>query len=647
MTVRLATKIHLSLGILVAAALLAGFMGVRTLTAYKVEVDEMQRASRAAVQGERVNGLVLATVMESRGIYMAATPAEAEKFAPNLLKDLDQLRAALTAWREAFPADQRERFGQAERATGEFIRFRTELVRLAREAPQGEARKFGDNDANRANRTELNKRLVELAEASNAEVSRLGTQIDEQYRARLIQLLVVLAAGIGGGVVVAAWVVTRRVVRPLGRLTATIRRLGQGDCDLVVEDRQSGDEIGEMARGVDELRQAVEDAFRLNQMVAQQPDAVMLCRPDGRVGFANEATLRLLRSMEANGARLPVTVIGCQPSDLPGYDAQLAAALAERGGAQWKATVAGIALEIWVSPIHDRSGHYIGSMIGWKDVSFYVQLAESFESGVKAVAGGVVEACGRLTGAARELSQAAADGRQGTDSAAHAAATAGGGVEAVAAAAEQLAASLREVSGQVSASATLARGSVVHAEEAGKVLGGLAEAGERIGEVIELISSIAGQTNLLALNATIEAARAGDAGKGFSVVAAEVKTLANQTARATSEISAQIERMQKVTGDAVTALGQIIGGVMDIDRHVAAVAATVEQQSAATAEISRNAQRAAGGTSEVARTIEHLAIVSGHTGDCAGGMLSSVGGLSEQADRLGAEIDVLLRKIRS
>jgi methyl-accepting chemotaxis protein len=164
--------------------------------------------------------------------------------------------------------------------------------------------------------------------------------------------------------------------------------------------------------------------------------------------------------------------------------------------------------------------------------------------------------------------------------------------------------------------------------------------------VVSLISGIASQTNLLALNATIEAARAGEAGKGFAVVASEVKGLANQTAKATEDISSQVLQMQEVTRDSVAAIQRVIAVIGEIDTNSAAIAAAVEEQGAATKEISRNVQEAAMSTQEVTSSIGAVAVAVDNAGRDAGEMLTRMRKLSQEAGSLNEKVEVFLQKIR-
>jgi methyl-accepting chemotaxis protein len=188
------------------------------------------------------------------------------------------------------------------------------------------------------------------------------------------------------------------------------------------------------------------------------------------------------------------------------------------------------------------------------------------------------------------------------------------------------------------------------AEEACRItetVKGLAESSARITDVIELINRIAGQTNLLALNATIEAARAGDAGKGFTVVANEVKNLANQTAKATHEIETQIGGVQAATDQAVAAIGTIVKRVEEINHVAAAIASAVEEQHAATAEIARNVQQAATGTQEVSDNIGEVTEAAAGTGAASEQVLSSARSLSRETVQLRDMVGQFLQGVRA
>jgi methyl-accepting chemotaxis protein len=219
-------------------------------------------------------------------------------------------------------------------------------------------------------------------------------------------------------------------------------------------------------------------------------------------------------------------------------------------------------------------------------------------------------------------------------------------VQTVASAAEELSASIQEISRQVVQSSVIAGQAVTEAGQTTETMRGLSEAAQKIGEVIRLINDIASQTNLLALNATIEAARAGEAGKGFAVVASEVKSLANQTARATEDISAQVGAMRNATSAAAEAIARIDRTIGTMNEISTSIAAAMEEQGAATQEIARNVQEAARGTAEVTSNIVGLNQVVEDTGAAAVDVLTSADSLGEQAATLRARVDRFLMEIR-
>ena len=220
-------------------------------------------------------------------------------------------------------------------------------------------------------------------------------------------------------------------------------------------------------------------------------------------------------------------------------------------------------------------------------------------------------------------------------------------VETVAAAAEEMGASIAEISRQVEESSRIATKAVEEAARTNTTVQGLADAAQKIGEVVSLIQDIASQTNLLALNATIEAARAGEAGKGFAVVASEVKSLANQTAKATEDIAGQIGAIQSATKDAVEAIRAIDGTIGRMNEISAMIAGAMEEQDASTREIARNTQEAARGTQEVSQSIGNVTQAAAETGSAAAQVLHSSEELGKQAETLRTQIDQFLGAIRA
>ena len=220
-------------------------------------------------------------------------------------------------------------------------------------------------------------------------------------------------------------------------------------------------------------------------------------------------------------------------------------------------------------------------------------------------------------------------------------------VQSVASATEEMASSVNEISRQVQGSARIANEAVEQAQKTNDRVAELAKAAARIGDVVELINTIAGQTNLLALNATIEAARAGEAGRGFAVVASEVKALAEQTAKATGEISQQISGIQAATQESVTAIKEIGDTIGRMSEIAATIAAAVEEQGAATQEISRNVQQAANGTQQVSSNIADVQRGASETGSASAQVLGAAKSLSGESDRLKREVGKFLSSVRA
>ncbi|MEQ8585552.1 MAG: methyl-accepting chemotaxis protein [Thalassobaculaceae bacterium] len=220
-------------------------------------------------------------------------------------------------------------------------------------------------------------------------------------------------------------------------------------------------------------------------------------------------------------------------------------------------------------------------------------------------------------------------------------------MQSVAAASDEMSSTAAEISRQVTLSTEVVGEAGDTASAAADQVARLSESADKIGEVVGLITDIAEQTNLLALNATIEAARAGDAGKGFAVVASEVKNLANQTAKATEEISEQIGSIQGATKDAVTAIQGISKTINEVNEIASAISAAVEEQGAATNEIARNVEQAAQGTQDVTTNITKVTEGAGETGQAAGQVLEAAGELSKQAEFLRGEVDNFLNEVRA
>jgi methyl-accepting chemotaxis protein len=276
-----------------------------------------------------------------------------------------------------------------------------------------------------------------------------------------------------------------------------------------------------------------------------------------------------------------------------------------------------------------------------------IKLADTFESAVGEIIETVSSASTELEASASTLTATAVRSQELTTMVAAASEEASTNVQSVASATEEMSSSVNEISRQVQDSSRMAGDAVDQARKTNDRVGELSKAAARIGDVVELINTIAGQTNLLALNATIEAARAGEAGRGFAVVASEVKALAEQTAKATGEIGQQIAGIQAATQESVNAIREISGTIEKLSEISSTIAAAVEEQGAATQEISRNVQQAAQGTQQVSSHITDVQRGASETGSASSQVLSAAQSLSSDSNRLKLEVGKFLNTVRA
>ncbi|HZE54650.1 MAG TPA: HAMP domain-containing methyl-accepting chemotaxis protein [Bradyrhizobium sp.] len=515
----------------------------------------IETASVAALNVERVNSLVYAVVMESRGIYMSTEAAAIKKYGDALHKFSDQLVGVVKKWESIVQTDDAAQFAVFKKRIEQFIEFRRELVRRAVEIGHDAGREWGDNDANRGVRSALNTDLEALSKVY-AERGRRIVQETEVNR-QLAFLLTFLGGLALVLVVVGVLIIARSVARPLSAITTTIKRVAEGAEGVEVPHTDRTDEIGALARAIRIFQEAMDRNRNLSSQALLDSKA------------REERARQIEASVEA-----------------------------------FRGAIGGV-----LGAVNDN--------------------ASAMRETAQSIAQVASNASGRATAAAQATEQASSN------------------VFAVASAAEELSASIEEIGRQVRQSAGVVEQAGQRTEKSVTEIESLAAATQRIDGVLNLIQAIAEQTNLLALNATIEAARAGEAGRGFAVVAHEVKTLAGQTAKATSEIGQNISMIQASTRNAVDAVREIGTAVREINEVTSNIAGAVGQQDAATREISANAQLAADGNSTLVVNIGSLNDAIGDTNKAATSVLSASNDLTSTAELLSREVDKFFRDLRA
>ncbi|TCS62126.1 methyl-accepting chemotaxis protein [Varunaivibrio sulfuroxidans] len=456
----------------------------------------------------------------------------------------------------------------------------------------------------------------------------------------LLTILVAMAISVA-----LALVIFRFMLKPLPRLSEALGLLAENSLEEDIPYQNRHDEIGVMAQAMEKLRVAVNEAFRLGQMVEVQPARVMMCDPESlKITYANKAAKDLIARMDHPIADNVEGIIGATVTRFHKNENVVRDLLTnpERLPYKGKFTMGGITIENHITAIYDAKGRYLASMLNWEDVTKYVQMSNDFEKAVKAVTEHVAEAAQEVQNETAQLETAAAATDSYSQTAAAAAQQASANVQTVASATEELTSSIEEISRQVSNATRMASEAKDAATNTSALMTEFEAMAGRIGEVVELITTIADQTNLLALNATIEAARAGDAGKGFAVVANEVKNLAKQTSKATDEIARQIGEMQSQTGTVAQSIRGISVHIQGVDEVAASVASAVQEQSAATNEIARNVEEAARGTEAVSANISEVAEKSRESNAALGQVREASQALLGEADHLRKGVDEFL-----
>jgi methyl-accepting chemotaxis protein len=511
-----------------------------------------------ALNVERVDGLIYAVVMESRGIYM--TPASemptVKKYAEGLLGFNARVGEVVDQWRHALAPEDVDSFEAFAGRIRQFQEFRRELVRRGLEIGPGAGREWGDNDANRTVRKALNQDLELLANMYDARSKQIYAEL-EQATQTTVWILSALAVTAVTLAAVGALILWRDIARPLAKITRVTEAVARGTAAIAVPFAKRHDEIGALSRSIHVFQEAMHHNDELNRKRIEDAD------------FRNKRQQQVAQEVARFAGEIESTM-----SEL--------AVIAEQ-----------------------------------------------------------------MLGASANLASMADQASTRTESAASAAADASSNVREIALATDKLSISVVEIDRQVMQSNRIAEQAVGEAEKTTMEIKALDDAAGRIGDVVRLITDIAEQTNLLALNATIEAARAGEAGRGFAVVASEVKALAGQTAKATEEISAHVVGMQQATQRSVAAIKSIQATIHEVGEVSGAIAAAVSEQSAATREIARGAEIASKSTAQSAGEVAQIREATTNTRSNAATVETVAGSLGAVATRIRGQVDGLSDRLRS
>jgi methyl-accepting chemotaxis protein len=444
--------------------------------------------------------------------------------------------------------------------------------------------------------------------------------------------------------------VTRRMSRAMRQVTDALNHLAAGRAEASISTTSRADEIGDIVRAYLKLKDSILLSMRLKQMVEGMPIGVMTADAtrDWAIDYMNPAFKSILAPVERH-LPVPIDQIVGQSIDIFKEPALRRAVLddASRYPMSSKVKLGDRAFALDLSAIRDRDDRVTGAMVSWQDVTKMQEIATRFEEQVQAVVQTVGLASAQLQQEAKQMDGLAAQSDAQAGAGMSAARNANASVESVATGAHELLSSISEISRQVAQSNEIATQAVHDAKGATEIMRRLDEAAQKIGQVVDLIGTIAGQTNLLALNATIEAARAGEAGRGFAIVASEVKALATQTANATGEIVSQVQAIQQSAQQAVASIGSIGTVIERLSQNSCAIAAAIEEQSAATNEIARNAQQTSAGTQDAVGTISQVSDSTRRTGEASRRMLTSADSLMGQADTLSVEVQSFLAEVRA